>query len=83
MQKILVYADTVDELRNQIVDDNLVNLLVSDNCLDAYLKENNRDKEEWWNEYVAEDTLDFMNSLKEIIGCTKLHGMIQIQKKAN
>ncbi len=64
MQKILVYADTVDELRNQIVDDNLVNLLVSDNCLDAYLKENNRDKEEWWNEYVAEDTLDFYEFIK-------------------
>lgn len=38
MKYILVYADTVNELRENVVDDNLAYLLVSEDCLDAYLK---------------------------------------------
>lgn len=64
MKYILVYADTVDELREQVIDDNLAYLLVSENCIDAYLKENESDKEKWLNEYVAEDTLDFYDFVK-------------------
>lgn len=64
MKYILVYADTVDELRENVVDDNLVYLLVSEECLDTYLKENKCDKKKWLNEYVAEDTLDFCDFVK-------------------
>lgn len=59
MKYILVYADTVDELRENVVDDNLAYLLVSEDCLDAYLKVHGYEKDIWLNEYIAEDTVGF------------------------
>lgn len=59
MKYILVYADTVNELRENVVDDNLAYLLVSEDCLDAYLKAHGYEKDIWLNEYIAEDTVDF------------------------
>lgn len=59
MKYILVYADTVDELRENVVDDNLAYLLVSEDCLDAYLKAHGYDKDIWLDEYIVEDTIDF------------------------
>lgn len=59
MKYILVYADTVDELRENVVDDNLAYLLVSEDCLDAYLEAHGYDRDIWLNEYIAEDTVDF------------------------
>lgn len=59
MKYILVYADTVNELRENVADDNLAYLLVSEDCLDAYLKAHGYDKDIWLNEYIAEDTVDF------------------------
>lgn len=59
MKYILVYADTVNELRENVVDDNLAHLLVSEDCLDAYLKAHGYEKDIWLNEYIAEDTVDF------------------------
>ena len=59
MKYVLVYADTVDELRENVVDDNLAYLLVSEECLDAYLKAHGYDKNIWLDEYIAEDTADF------------------------
>jgi hypothetical protein len=61
MKYILVYADTVDELRENVVDDNLAYLLVSEDCLDAYLEAHGYDRDIWLNEYIAEDTVDFYN----------------------
>lgn len=59
MKYILVYADTVDELRENVVDDNLAYLLVSEDCLDTYLEAHGYDRDIWLNEYIAEDTVDF------------------------
>ena len=59
MRYILVYADTVNELRENVVDDNLTYLLISEDCLNAYLKAHGYEKDIWLNEYIAEDTVDF------------------------
>jgi hypothetical protein len=59
MKYILVYADTVNELRENVVDDNLAYLLVSEDCIDAYLEAHGYDRDIWLNEYIAEDTADF------------------------
>lgn len=64
MKYILVYADTVDELRDYIVDDNLAYLLVSEDCLSAYLNIHKCNKGKWLNGYTADDTVDFYDFVK-------------------
>lgn len=59
MKYILVYADTVDELKEKIVDENLAYVIVNDDCVNDYMDKNGYDKEKWLNEYTADDTIDF------------------------